>query len=301
MIFLEGAPLTMAMVLAGQHIVWEWNAWVNAMQSALFQVDPTQESRGWSHTFRLSQYSKFATDTEKFLLNVAIFDFNGASMAGLDQVAHFKRGLEGSMYDRPTDVDELTKGPIKTLMGIVGKCRAIFQAHGGAEAWKGRQDAQGEGRPQGRRFKVRGPGGSGHDGQGQGAQDRGNNNKDSSPARKLSQRRRRLPTRLVRPPLFGGQANPSTPAMLWIRILVSLLLSGGMTWCKKGSSGMGGNIWQCQPNLNSRISALTLCTVLFTVDIWGAIAPMRLHDSCFGGLVLRRMLWLCPITHDQAR
>jgi len=49
MTFLEGAPLTQAMVLAGQHVVWEWNAWVNAMQSALFQVDPTQEAREWIH------------------------------------------------------------------------------------------------------------------------------------------------------------------------------------------------------------------------------------------------------------
>jgi hypothetical protein len=124
MTFLEGAPLIQAMVLANQQVVWEWNAWVNAMQSALFQVDPTQEARGWIHTCKLSQDSKFATYTEKFLLNVAILDSNGASMADLDQVAHFKRGLQGSMYDRPTDVDELTKGPFTTLTGIVGKCRA---------------------------------------------------------------------------------------------------------------------------------------------------------------------------------
>jgi len=205
MTFLEGAPLTQAMVLAGQHVVWEWNAWVNAMQIALFQVDPTQEARGWIHGCKLTQDSKFATYTEKFLLNVAILDSNGASMADLDQVAHFKRGLEGSMYDRPTDVDELTKGPFKTLTGIVGKCRAIFQAHGGAEAWKGRQDAQGEGRHQGRRFKVRGPGGAGHGGQGQGAQDNNKGNNKGNGGKGQKKRLRGGPFDAKRPCYNCGQ------------------------------------------------------------------------------------------------
>ena len=163
MTFLEGQPLTHATVLVKQQEVWVWDDWVVAMQQGLFALDPTQASRAWIYKAKLQNPAKLDVFVEKYLTHHSVLDDNEAGMAEMDKVGHFKQALAGTMYDAPTDVDELTSGPFKSLNAIINKCRAIFQVHGGAEAWKGGQvagDKGGDGRVPPRRFKARGPGGS---------------------------------------------------------------------------------------------------------------------------------------------
>ena len=198
MTFLEGAPLTHATVLVKRQEVWVWEDWVVAMQRGLFAADPTQEARAWIHGAKLKSAAILDVFVEKYLTKISVLEDNEAGLAELDKVFHFKRALEGTLYDGPTDVDELTSGPFKSLTAMVDKCRAIFQAHGGAEGWKA-GGSGGDGRVPPRRHKVRGKGGSrkgeaggedapdqggnGGNGTGNSSPQRGNNNKNNKRAR----------------------------------------------------------------------------------------------------------------------
>ena len=107
--FLSGDPQPQAMLLLHDKPAqqWRFSDWIEAMQGALFQMDPIYESRFWMQNAGMRKdgdFSRHAAEFRPCLANM----LGGRKMAMADQVQCVWRTLKGSGFYEQTEDDHST-------------------------------------------------------------------------------------------------------------------------------------------------------------------------------------------------
>ena len=108
--WLSGLPQSQAMLLLeeGPSEAWDYDGWVEAMQKALYQTDPTYEARLFLHTAHLDTDRNYAAFANKFQQNLAILQASDESerMCSFDQTFLFRKAIRGTCFYQETEVDQ---------------------------------------------------------------------------------------------------------------------------------------------------------------------------------------------------